>query len=590
MQSRRPDLQPREFLHQMRALTRQFKIALVFDEVITGFRIAPGGAQEWFGIDADIATYGKIAGGGMPIGIIAGRQSYMDGIDGGFWQYGDLSYPAAETTFFAGTFCKHPLAMAAAKAVLGKIKEKGPVLQQGLAQQTEALTTELNAYFQSAAVPIQMVRFGSLFRFAFKGNLDLLFYSLLDKGVYIWEGRNCFLSTAHTAHDVRDVVDAVKQTVIALQASDFLPAPAKPVKLSPSPAGDSNGHFSTGDFTELPATATQKDLWLLSKSGKAASLSYNLSVALRFKGELQVLALKSALARMIERHEALRCVFSADGQFQRILAGMNSELLETDLSSVAASLRETALSQCLEEEAQQPFEMSGKVLWRGKLLKLDAHEHVLVLTLHHLVADGWSMGVLLHELSSYYSAGVEGRQCDLPHPVRLTEYLAFQEMQLSEPTMAAAEKYWLKKLEAAPQVCLPLDEPRSATNAGRRMHWTLPPALCSDLSALSARLGSTLFMTLLAAYQVFLAQETGGDDVVTVIPTAGHSHLENAQLVYDCSNLVAVRSHWTPDSTFADAVKAIRQELLDSEPYNSYPFAQLVRKLQPPCDPSHWPM
>lgn len=590
VQSRRPDLQPREFLHQLRALTRQFHIALIFDEVITGFRIAPGGAQEWFGIDADIATYGKIAGGGMPIGIIAGRQSYMDGIDGGFWQFGDLSYPVAETTFFAGTFCKHPLAMAAAKAVLGKIKEQGPALQQRLAQQTEAFTTELNEYFRSAAIPIQMVRFGSLFRFAFKGNLDLLFYSLLDKGVYIWEGRNCFLSTAHTAHDIRDVVNAVKETVVALQASDFLQTPGRPAKSAPSHTGNGNGHFSTGDCTEFPATATQKDLWLLSQSGKTASLSYNLPVALRLKGELQVPVLKSALARVIERHEALRCVFSADGQSQRILSGITTELLETDLSLVAASLRETALSQYLEEEAQQSFEMSGKVLWRAKLLKLDAHEHVLLLTTHHLVADGWSMGVLLHELSSFYSAGVEGRECDLPHPVRLTEYLAFREMQLSGPAMAAAEKYWLEKLKEAPQACVPLHEPRSATNAGRRIHWTLPAALYSDLSALSARLGSTLFMTLLAAYQMFLAQETGCDDVVTVIPTAGHSHLQNAQLVYDCSNLVAVRSRWTPDSTFTDSVKAVRQELLDSEPYNFYPFAQLVRKLQPPCDPSHWPM
>src|SRR5204862_5969408 len=142
--SRRPDLQPREFLHGLRALTAERDIALIFDEVITGFRCHPGGAQAHFGIKADIATYGKVVGGGLPIGAIAGRAEYMDAFDGGGWQFGDDSYPTAGVTFFAGTFVRHPLALAAAKAVLLHLKENGVALQNELAARTAAMIREIS--------------------------------------------------------------------------------------------------------------------------------------------------------------------------------------------------------------------------------------------------------------------------------------------------------------------------------------------------------------------------------------------------------------------------------------------------------------
>ena len=139
VQSRHPELQPREFLHELRAWTQAAGVVLIFDEMVTGFRVHPGGAQAWFGVAADLATYGKIAGGGLPIGIVAGRAPFMDGIDGGLWEYGDASYPRAETTYFGGTFCQHPLAMASARAVLAHLKERGPSLQAELNERTSRL-------------------------------------------------------------------------------------------------------------------------------------------------------------------------------------------------------------------------------------------------------------------------------------------------------------------------------------------------------------------------------------------------------------------------------------------------------------------
>ncbi|MEM6797342.1 MAG: aminotransferase class III-fold pyridoxal phosphate-dependent enzyme, partial [Acidobacteriota bacterium] len=193
VQSRRPDLQPRDFLHRLRRLTSDLDIALIFDEMITGFRVHPGGAQAHFGVRADLACYGKVIGGGMPIGVVAGSAELMDGIDGGAWRYGDSSFPGVETTFVAGTFSKHPLTMAAALAVASELEAAGPALQEELNARTEDLCRRLDALFEAEEVPIRTACFSSLFRFVFQGNMDLFFYHLLDEGIYVWEGRNCFL-------------------------------------------------------------------------------------------------------------------------------------------------------------------------------------------------------------------------------------------------------------------------------------------------------------------------------------------------------------------------------------------------------------
>lgn len=235
VQSRRPNLQPKEFLQELRQLTEASGIALIFDEMITGFRIHPGGAQAWFGIEADIATYGKIVGGGMPIGIIAGKAIYMDAIDGGMWNYGDTSSPQTKKTFFAGTFCKHPLAMAAARAVLQHLKTQGAALQQQLNQRTSQFVKTLNTFFAENKVPIQMANFGSLFAPASSETSTLLrtspssigtallVYHLISRGILLYLDGSGFLSTAHTDEDIDYLIQSVKNSVEQLQAEGFLP-------------------------------------------------------------------------------------------------------------------------------------------------------------------------------------------------------------------------------------------------------------------------------------------------------------------------------------------------------------------------------
>ena len=248
VQSRRPDIQPREFLHELRRITARTGTALIFDEMVTGFRIHRGGAQAWFGVEADILIYGKVVGGGLPLGIVAGKAAFMDAFDGGMWDYGDESYPQAEKTIFAGAFFKQPMTMAAARVILERLRDNPSILPE-LNERTARLVATLNRYFEDAEVPITVVNFGSLFRFVLAPELkyaDLFFYHMLDQGIYIWEGRNCFLSTAHTEDDLNRIVDAVAASVDQMRAGEFWPGsprttnggtpPAQPrVEVEPGP-------------------------------------------------------------------------------------------------------------------------------------------------------------------------------------------------------------------------------------------------------------------------------------------------------------------------------------------------------------------
>ena len=232
VQTGNPALQPKEFLHQLRQITQKSGIALIFDEMVTGFRLHQGGAQAWFGIEADLAAYGKVVGGGMPIGIIAGKKAYLDPIDGGMWNYGDDSSPQVEETFFAGTHCKHPLAIAASRAVLKYLKERGPNLQEELNQKTSQFVEKLNIFFQTNQLPIKMANFGSFFGpvFAeeaatstnFMMGFELLRYHLFDRGILLRGEGGGFLSTAHTDENINSILQAIENSISQLQENGFL--------------------------------------------------------------------------------------------------------------------------------------------------------------------------------------------------------------------------------------------------------------------------------------------------------------------------------------------------------------------------------
>jgi glutamate-1-semialdehyde aminotransferase/acyl carrier protein len=234
VQSRRPDFQPREFLHELRRITTESGALLILDEVVTGFRCHPGGVQALFDIRADLCTYGKVLGGGFPIGIIAGKREYMDALDGGAWQYGDDSIPTVGVTYFAGTFVRHPLSLAAAKAVLDHFKQHGPQLQATLTSTTAAMVNELNAFCREVGAPVVLKTFASVWRTFFTEDhplQDLLFAMMRSRGVHVLENFPCFLTTAHTPADIAVIKSAFKESIRELQEADFLPRRAAAEKV-----------------------------------------------------------------------------------------------------------------------------------------------------------------------------------------------------------------------------------------------------------------------------------------------------------------------------------------------------------------------
>ncbi|WP_080239149.1 type I polyketide synthase [Spirosoma rigui] len=224
VQSRRPEFVPIDFLKEVRAITAASGTALIFDEIITGFRMHPGGTQALFGIKADLASYGKVVGAGLPIGVIAGKREFMDALDGGFWQYGDASVPEVGVTYFAGTFVRHPLALAAARASLQYMKEAGPALQQGLSLKTTRLANTLNAVIDQRGLPFHVVHYGSLWKVKFSQEVpynELLFTLMREKGIHIWDGFPCFMTEAHTDAEMDTVVQVFTQSVDELIDAGF---------------------------------------------------------------------------------------------------------------------------------------------------------------------------------------------------------------------------------------------------------------------------------------------------------------------------------------------------------------------------------
>ncbi|RAJ22863.1 polyketide synthase [Pedobacter cryoconitis] len=226
VQSRRPEFQPVEFLKEIREITLKSETVLIFDEVITGFRAHQGGAQAIFGIQADLGTYGKVIGGGLPIGAIAGKKQFMDALDGGFWSYGDASYPEAGVTYFAGTFVRHPLALAAGKASLEYMKAKGHEFQLKLNNNTTYLADLLNDTIEESGLPLFAAHFGSLWKIKFTAEYpysELLFTLMRYKGIHIWDGFPCFLTEAHTLDEINQIAAKFKESASELIKAGMIP-------------------------------------------------------------------------------------------------------------------------------------------------------------------------------------------------------------------------------------------------------------------------------------------------------------------------------------------------------------------------------
>lgn len=555
VQSRNPSLQPVQFLKEIRRITEEAGAALIFDEMITGFRAHPAGAQALFGIRADLATYGKIIGGGMPLGVIAGTKRFMNGIDGGMWTYGDHSFPAADRTAFGGTFCQHPLAMAAALAVLEKIEQEGPALQARLNERTAQLAATLNKFFEQSQAPIRVTWFGSMFRFEFSANLDLFFYHLLEKGFYIWEWRTCFLSTAHTEHDLASFVQAVRESVEELRRGGFIP------KLE-----------SSEPAVRAQLSEAQRQLWLLTQIDPHGSLAYNVNTTLELRGAVDLPALRRAIQSLVDRHEVLRTTISSDGQTQIVHPS-----LKLDIPVV-----ETDIELWLEQESRQMFDLTAGPLFRAALLRVEDDRHLLALTAHHMICDGSTIRILLEDLAEAYRS-----TSTRAAPMQFREYLKQTRDRADSEEMRLHRQYWLEQCaEPLPVLNLPADRIRPAVKTfhGRRASLHLDDRFAESLRATARRSGCTLYMALLAGFHIFLHRVTGQDDILTGIPVTGRSLPGTERLAGYCTHLLPLRSTLQDNLTVTAFLAKTRKALLDALDHQDYPFAELVREHGARCD------
>nr|MDQ5836259.1 amino acid adenylation domain-containing protein [Acidobacteriota bacterium] len=563
VQSRNPSLQPVEFLREVRKASEECGAALIFDEMITGFRVHPAGAQGLFGIQADLACYGKVIGGGLPLGVVAGKRRFMDGIDGGMWSYGDHTFPAAERTAFGGTFCQHPLAISAARAVLRKIEEEGPALQERLNERTARLAETLNHFFEADRVPIRVAFFGSMFRFEFSANLDLFFYHMLEQGIYIWEWRTCFLSTAHSEEDLDAFVGAVKRSVAELRSGGFI----------------ASGGQGAARTRLAPLSEAQKQLWLLSQIDPEGSLAYNVNATIELKGKLDAREMLRAVEHLSERHEALRTTVAADGERQVVHERLLPRTQHFDYSALPTEERELAVARCRLAESEEAFDLVKGPLFRAVLIRLEDERHLLSLTAHHLISDGTTMGVLLEELAQIYA----GDGALLPEPMQFPTYVELCERASATPEMNAHRGYWLARMRESdlPTLNLPADRPSPALKSyrGGRVSVTVARPSADDLRRAARKSGGTLFMFLLAAFEYLLAIYSGQDEVLTGIPVTGRPFPGSERLVGYCTHLLPLRSKLTGGATVREFLQQSRTTLLEALEHQDFPFSELIRHL-----------
>ena len=565
VQSRRPALAPKAFLHELREITAASGTALVFDEVVTGFRMHPGGMQAVFGVRADLATYGKVVGGGLPIGILAGASRFMDALDGGMWQYGDASAPEVPPTFFAGTFVRHPLAMAAVLSVLRHVEAQGPALQEALAARTAALVRSLNADLERRGIASRIDAYGSLFyvNFAHEEKLaGLLYYHLRARGVYIQEGFPCFLTTAHTDADLAHVARAFAESFDELQAAGiFRSGEVAPLAAAAPPL-------------QIPLTEEQTEIWLAAQLGDEASCAFNESITLRLRGPFDAAAFGRALDGVVARHEALRASYGLTGEAMRIAPAVH-----VPLESGSGSLEEFVAL-----DARTPFDLADGPLVRARYFRQAGEDHAVVLTAHHLACDGWSMNVVLAELAELYAAEVRGVVAQLPEPLAFSAYA--RRTACAEPAAAAAvENFWREQFaRPVPPLDLPTDRPRPAqrTFAGATRSIALDAQRAAALKRAGARHGCTLFVTLLAAFDALIGRLAQCDEVVVGIPAAGQALLDDEILVGHCVDFLPIRSSWNPQAPFSELLGTVRQRVLDAYEHQEYTLGTLVRALAYP--------
>jgi amino acid adenylation domain-containing protein len=349
------------------------------------------------------------------------------------------------------------------------------------------------------------------------------------------------------------------------------------------------------DAGPLPLSFPQRQLWFLDQLAPGSPF-YNNPAALALHGTLDVAALESSLTEIVRRHEALRTVFdSVDGEpQQRVLPAEPVPLPVTDLTGLPRAERDERARLAARADAQAPFDLAAGPLLRAGLLRLAAEEHHLLLNVHHIVADGWSVGILVRELASLYASRLRGEPSPLPEPaVQYPDYALWQTERLRGGELQRQLGYWTERLAGAPTLLsLPTDRPRPAVQRyhGDYHGMTVDAEIGRGLQAVAQAERATPFMALTAALSVLLWRYSGQDDVCLGTPFANRNQAEVEGLIGHFVNTVVLRSRLRPEQSFAELLAEVRDHVLDAYAHPDLPLDQLVEALKPERHTSHSPL
>lgn len=336
----------------------------------------------------------------------------------------------------------------------------------------------------------------------------------------------------------------------------------------------------------FPASFAQQRLWFFHQF-KPESPFYNVPIAIRLTGTLNLAALENSLKAIIGRHESLRTTFSMTEEepIQIITSSLSLNIPIIDLQALSDRAREAEVLRLANEEARGLFDLTTGPLMRVTLLKLTTQTHALLLTMHHIISDGWSMNILVRELTALYSASLAGEESPLPPlPIQYADYTMWQRQQLQGEKLQEQLSYWKHQLADAPPVlALPIDHPRPVlqTFRGASHTFRLPQALTASLHALSQREGVTLFMTLLAAFQVLLARSSGQQDILVGSPSANRRRPEIEGLIGFFVNTLVFRTDLTGNPGFRDLLQRVKEVALEAYMHQDIPFEKLIEELHP---------
>ncbi|HEY9513105.1 MAG TPA: condensation domain-containing protein, partial [Rhodanobacter sp.] len=322
---------------------------------------------------------------------------------------------------------------------------------------------------------------------------------------------------------------------------------------------------------------------------------YNVPCAMRLNFPLQTAVLERALNEIVRRHESLRtAIVTMEGQpLQRIYPALALPLTVTDLSALPPVEREAEAQRLAVEEARRSFDLTEAPLLRVGVLRLGAAEWVLLLTMHHIVSDGWSTGLLFEELTTLYGAFATGRRSPLPElPIQYADFAIWQREWLAGTVLEEQVSYWRERLADVPMLQLPTDRPRPAVQSFRGAYYrfSIPARLDAGLRALARERGVTLFMLLLAGFEVLLARYSGQDDLVVGTPIANRNRAEFEKLIGFFANTLVLRTDVSGDPPFLELLERVKQTALGAYAHQDLPFEMLVEKLHPHRDLSRNPL